>query len=89
MILSALKWYNAQKGEYPDRLEQLVPDYLPSLPEDPFPEDGKFIYKKSNDKILLYSIGLDLINDKALIKSPERPQFDGQDRGDIIFSSLK
>jgi len=36
----AIKLYEADHGERPDRLDQLVPDYLVALPADPFDPGG-------------------------------------------------
>lgn len=34
IIINALERYNATKGEYPDDLNKLVPDYLDEIPSD-------------------------------------------------------
>ncbi|HOK79720.1 MAG TPA: hypothetical protein PK303_02195 [bacterium] len=47
----------------PETLSRLAPEILPELPVDPF--TGKdFIYKSQNDKILLYSVGDNLCDDR-------------------------
>jgi len=52
----ALKIYKAEKGKYPDRLDDLVPEILPELPKDPF--TGKdFVYKREGEGFLVYSLG--------------------------------
>lgn len=58
----ALRLHLAQRGELPKRLEQLVPDYLPTLPLDPFTE-RPFIYRPNGSTFLLYSVGRDLQDD--------------------------
>jgi len=35
-LLSALEAYRADHGSYPSALDDLVPDYLPAIPEPPF-----------------------------------------------------
>ena len=35
-IIAALKSYHAQNGKYPDKLEQLVPAFLPAIPKARF-----------------------------------------------------
>ena len=42
----ALALYRAEKGAYPDRLDKLVPDYLPALPEDPYASGQPFRYQR-------------------------------------------
>ena len=45
-------------GPYPERLEALVPAYLPRVPLDPF-ADAPFIYERRGDGYLLASVGPD------------------------------
>lgn len=35
-VIAALKAYHAKTGHYPDKLEQLVPEYLPAIPKARF-----------------------------------------------------
>lgn len=55
----ALKRYQIRKGVYPDRLEELVPDFLSAVPRDAV--DGQPLrYRRNPDgTYLLYSIGED------------------------------
>lgn len=80
LILAALKWYKAENGRFPDRLEQLVPRYLSALPEDPFSEDGRFYYEKLPAGILFISTGPDQTNDMGFQEAKNT-----ENRGDIIF----
>ncbi|MCD4782268.1 MAG: hypothetical protein K8T10_00405 [Candidatus Eremiobacteraeota bacterium] len=85
LILAALHWYRAKNGKYPDKLSQLVPNYLKEIPRDPFSTDGKFRYKKEKDgTILLYSVGVDMIDDGGT-----NPQSRFSMMGDIIFIEKK
>jgi len=45
-------------GRWPSRIEQLVPDYLPVLPRDPF-RDAAIVVKPTADGWIIYSVGLD------------------------------
>jgi hypothetical protein len=63
-VLIAIKAYQNDNGDYPDSLEQLVPDYLSSVPLDYF--DGSSLRYSKEDKIL-YSIGEDLKDDGGSI----------------------
>jgi len=48
--------YRAKTGQWPARLADLVPDYLPEVPVDPF--DGKPLRMATKDgRIVLYSVG--------------------------------
>ncbi|MFK7788514.1 MAG: hypothetical protein AB8C95_03330, partial [Phycisphaeraceae bacterium] len=40
-IAIAIKLYEADHGKRPDTLDQLVPDYLPAIPKDPFSKTGE------------------------------------------------
>ena len=53
----ALALFRSDRGEYPDRLDQLTPKFLSSLPVDPF-GDGPFHYRRTDDGFLLYSVGV-------------------------------
>jgi len=50
-VIGALKAYQAKNGQYPDQLEQLVPDYLPAIPKARFSLTmNEFRYFVSKDK---------------------------------------
>jgi hypothetical protein len=55
-VAFALAIYRAEYGEYPERLEQLVPGILPELPSDPF-TGRPFVYQRTDDGFRLYSVG--------------------------------
>jgi hypothetical protein len=70
--------YRAKNGKYPEKLEDLIPDFIASVPLDPI--DGKQIrLKRTDGKIVIYSIGPDEIDDGGV-------PYDLQSRkGDITF----
>lgn len=55
----ALHAYYLENGELPTQLNDLVPDYLPKIPSDPF--DGEPM-RYSKDKGILYSVGNDFVD---------------------------
>ncbi len=58
LIAIALELYRNDHGQYPDRLEQLVPDYMDRLPRDPF--NGKpYLYKNLGSEFSLQVNGGD------------------------------
>lgn len=58
----ALELYRRRNGAYPETLDPLVPELLPTLPVDRF--DGQPLrYRLSDEGPLLYSIGSDRIDD--------------------------
>jgi hypothetical protein len=54
----ALRMYHLDHGQFPERLEDLVPDYLPAVPEDPF-SGHPLVYRRQADGYVLYSVGLE------------------------------
>jgi hypothetical protein len=50
-------------GEFPDRLDQLVPDYLPLVPVDPLASDGRPLAYRRSPEPIIYSVGADGAND--------------------------
>jgi hypothetical protein len=61
-IAAALAVYRAKHGQYPDKLDALVPDVLPQLPVDLY-HAKPFVYKRDTDGYLLYSTGENGIDD--------------------------
>jgi len=63
-IALALRLYDVEHGRWPERLEELAPDYLPALPGDPFaPNERPIGYRPDAPKPVLYSVGSDGIDD--------------------------
>ncbi|MBX9656318.1 hypothetical protein K2Y11_22090 [bacterium] len=77
MIALALTIFKRQEGHWPDRLDELVPRYLPSLPPDP--ADGQPLrYKLTESGPMVYSIGEDRHDDggrATLIQMEGRDRF--------------
>jgi len=58
----AIERYRRKHGQIPDKLGQLVPDFLPQVPIDPY--DGKPLrYVVRDDEYLLYCVGRDRVDD--------------------------
>ncbi len=61
-IALACHIYKTKYKDYPDSLDRLTPEILPSLPLDPF--TGKdYIYKKKRKGFIIYSVGDNLKDD--------------------------
>ena len=84
-IALAIRLFESDTGKRPDKLEQLVPDYLPAVPADPFSPAGAPIrYAPHATPPLLYSVGPNGADEKGLVaKSPNgRPD---REAGDMVF----
>jgi hypothetical protein len=74
----ALAAFKAKTGAYPDKLDALVPAYLPAVPLDPF--SGRPLrLKRDGTGVVIYSIGPDLTDDGG------RPSESGAATGDLVF----
>ena len=70
-VALAIERYRLAAGKLPDKLADLVPAYLDSVPTDPF--DGHELrYKKLDIGFVVYSIGEDLSDDAGKEKPPRR-----------------
>ncbi|HEV7280024.1 MAG TPA: hypothetical protein VGN57_07400 [Pirellulaceae bacterium] len=61
----ACERYRLANGELPPKLDDLVPEFLPSVPADPF-DRQPLRYVVSDSGALLYSIGIDQADDGGL-----------------------
>jgi hypothetical protein len=69
----ALERYRIAKGEYPDSLEALVPEWLKQVPPDLLDPKGSSLkyFRESGGGFLLYSIGLNRVDDHGKPGSPD------------------
>jgi hypothetical protein len=57
----AVRLFHHERGRWPDRLDELVPDYFALLPPDPY-TGRQLIYRRQPDGFVLYSTGPDQID---------------------------
>jgi hypothetical protein len=57
-VVCALERYRLDKGQYPERLEDLVPAHLAILPHD-LVTGGPLSYSRKGDRFKLYQVGWD------------------------------
>jgi len=89
-VVCALKSYQVAHGTYPERLNELVPDFLSAVPSDPF--DGKPLrYRREGKEWVLWSVGSDLKDDNAAWHEYKYRSHRAFDRagGDIYFKSTE
>lgn len=75
----AVRSHVAEHGQPPETLAELVPQWLPSLPADPF-TGRPFVYRREGTNWVLYSLGPDRVDDGG--QSGPR-MGDPQARGDV------
>ncbi len=85
----AVEEWRLGHGSWPDSLEQLVPELLDAVPEDPF-SDGKLRYERQEEGVVVYSVGPDGEDDAGLPREEaEREAGRVLDEGwDITFRLL-
>src|SRR5690606_10130268 len=84
-IALATRLFEADTGRLPETLEELVPDYLPHVPVDPFDAGGEPLrYRVVEGLPIVYSIGPDGRDDGGSVNHPER-SYRGNLRDDYVF----
>lgn len=76
--VAAIERYRLTTGTPPERLDDLVPAYLDSLPEDPF-DQQLLRYRNEGNGYTLYSIGANGVDDGGT-------QADSTFEGDLVFN---
>jgi hypothetical protein len=74
----AARGYKAKHGKYPEKLADLVPDFIAEVPLDPY--DGRPMrLRREKGEIVIYSIGRDRVDDGG------RPWDEQKQEGDLVF----
>lgn len=78
----AIERFRINRGFPPERLEELAPEYLDAIPQDPY--DGQHLrYRRDESYYMLYSVGRNRKDNGGLLPEPE-PQ-GRRSTPDIIF----
>jgi hypothetical protein len=81
-IALALRLYQLDhKNTYPARLEELVPQYLVAVPDDPFAAEKRPFGFKLSPRPMLFSVGVDGINNNGDFSFP--PKLRSRENGKI------
>jgi hypothetical protein len=76
VLSCALERFHIEKGKYPDSLDDLKSEFLPTLPLDPC-NGMQFVYKSTQDgRYSLYSVGPDGEDDGGVSSSGQSSNFD-------------
>ncbi|MFQ5491885.1 MAG: hypothetical protein ACE5GE_14295 [Phycisphaerae bacterium] len=83
----AIRLFEVDHGHRPGRLAELVPDYLSSVPQDPFePDGGPIRYRPGGDDPMLYSVGVNGLDEGGVFARKPDGQVDwSKNRRDILF----
>ncbi len=82
----AMRMYELDHGRRPETLDQLVPDYLPDVPDDPFSETPRPIgYRPDANPPVLYSMGEDGEDDRGAFVLNKEGGVDWWESPDIVF----
>jgi hypothetical protein len=85
VIACALERYYRAHQQYPDKLQQLVPQYLSAVPRDVM-DGAPMRYRRETDgSYLLYSIGWNLIDDGGTVVRTGKSQVISPKEGDWIW----
>jgi hypothetical protein len=76
----AIRAYWLDHGRNPAKLADLVPDYLPEVPKDPF-NGGQLVYRLAPNGYLLYSVGVNGVDDGGKNSGPTGLE----ENGDILL----
>lgn len=79
----AVKRYRLKKGGWPQTLAELVPEYFPDVPEDPF-DGAPLRYKRLDSGFVVYSVGEDRVDDDGRERRP-REERKPDETYDITF----
>jgi hypothetical protein len=77
----ALRCYQSEKTRLPTGLDELVPNYLSKVPQDPFSEHP-LIYRAQGTNWLFYSVGPDGVDDGGKVAGRGSAS-----KGDLFFDS--
>ena len=85
----ALHSYYSERDEFPNRLSELVPDFIPEIAEDPFSAEGKpLVYRRLEDEYVLYSLGQNRRDDGGSGQDRTAEDFLDWNTGDLRLDLL-
>jgi hypothetical protein len=73
----AIERYRNQLEKLPESIDEIVPDFLQELPEDPF-TGVDLMYERRDKGYVLYSVGRDREDDRGLEQSEKKNSADGK-----------
>ncbi len=80
----AIERFRSDHSRFPQRLEELVPQYMPALLTDPF-DDKPLRYRVTDDAVIIYSIGEDGVDDGGYVSHRTAPETSPTDWGFVLL----
>ncbi|TKJ33953.1 MAG: hypothetical protein CEE38_19100 [Planctomycetes bacterium B3_Pla] len=84
-VALAIQRYRLAAGALPDKLADLVPAYIKTVPKDPFDGNELRYRKLDTGGFVVYSVGEDLSDDDGKEKPPRRPRGQKLPNWDVTF----
>ncbi|MBI3418392.1 MAG: hypothetical protein HY043_24140 [Verrucomicrobia bacterium] len=82
----ALERYRLANGQFPDKLDALVPRFAKSSPVDLMTGQPLKYHRTDNGSFVLYSVGIDRVDDNGVTKVGKRPASAAEvERGDWVW----
>ncbi len=85
-IACALERYRLARGEYPEKLDSLAPQFITKLPHDIITGDALKYHRTESGGFVLYSVGWNQADDGGQISNP-RDRADAK-KGDWCWSDV-
>jgi hypothetical protein len=73
-VAVAVERYRLAKGNWPDKLADLVPKFLPEVPADLYGK-GPLLLRKKKDHVVIYSVGADGSDDGGRLESEDPKEY--------------
>jgi len=83
----ALERYNGLHGAYPSSLAALVPEFLKTVPADFMDGQPPRHRLTSDGHFVLYSVGLDCVDDGGVLPSPDHAPFNVSANGSLAVAT--
>ncbi|MBE7505022.1 MAG: hypothetical protein HS101_01920 [Planctomycetia bacterium] len=86
----ALSCYRHDRGEYPESISELVPQWLSEIPRDSFTDQALGYARLPDvDDYIIYSVGSDLVDDKGKRRSRVGQDADDNTTYDIVYDHVR
>lgn len=77
--------FRLSTGRWPETLDELVPDYIATIPEDPFDPGQPLRMARRDDRLIIYSLGPNGTDDGGDVRRDPRSSTDVGDTGFILL----